>query len=589
MAIERKYIKIPIPHYKLSAAIAIIIFFATLFTITTQAKYSEGDGYIFGDVMGYYGYLPAKFIHNDLQFNGREHQVWFYEAGDGHKRFIKYSTGLAIIFSPGFLIADVWARNSDYQRDGYSGPYQVAFICTALLFVFLALLYSIKFLRLFYNDKTTALTILIVFLGTNLFHYCTSFLTYSHLYSYTLILIFLYLSIKWLKAPSFKLSIIIGLITGLFVLVRVVDLIFVLFPLIYGIQSYTSLKERLQLFWRNWGKLTLVILFAFTVWIPQILYTYYVWGEFKLNTYTDEHFFFGNPQVLKAFFSFRNGWLVYSPLMIIPLIGLIFFTIKKKQYGYIILTVIYIYVLASWWCWWYEGFGNRAYINLYPILLVPLGYAIDWMWSKWYKSLVFVPLIFILVGYSLFQTAQFEFRTYYSGQMTYESYKESFLSLNPTAKFYNSLETKDDESQRNGVDEVIRNTYDTLKIDRSYNDEIFNTDYASGYGLGIKIPVDSANVIIVNATFSEKNEEYLYLYFEEKYFECLSQTSQSMSYQTESNGKHKVEHYFTYFGNDTCEGDSLNLLLFKATDSQPVISDLEFIYIRKTPTHFILD
>lgn len=572
----------------LTLTCSIVIFLYIIYTIFSQAKYNQQYGYVLADVKGYYSYLPQKFIYDDLQFSDTKDRVWFYEAGDENKRYIKYSTGMAIVYAPGFFIADFVAQNSSYERDGYTIPYQVAFICTALIFVFLALLYATKLLKLFYDDKTTALTLLIIFLGTNLLHYSTSFLSYSHLYSFTLILIFFYHSIQWVTAPTIKKTLLVGFVAGLFTLIRVIDVVFLLLPLIYGVSTIAEIKSRFLLFLKNWKLVLLAIAAGGIIWIPQILYMFYVWGEFKLNTYPGEKFFFSNPHIIDALFSFRNGWLIYSPLMILSLIGLLFYSFRKKQIGYILISALYIFVIGSWWCWWYEGFGNRAFINLYPLLILPLAYSVNWLTANWKKAIFSLPIIAFLVFLSLFQTEQFETRSYYSGQMTYAAYKETFLKKSPTAKFYDLLETTHPESAKKGINEYTRFVFDTLKVDQHFKNEVYTTEKQNIYGLGIKIPVDSANVVVLRANFSLENDA-LTFYVENKYAPCISAISQSMDYQGKDSNGYNVEHYFTYNEGRTCSDDSLNILLLKNADDQPIVSNLEVIYMRKIATTFIAD
>ena len=61
----------------------------------------------------------------------------------------------------------VTARILNYERDGFSKPYYVFYLLNALLFIFLGLLYLRKLLNLFFDDNTTGLSILLIYLGSN--------------------------------------------------------------------------------------------------------------------------------------------------------------------------------------------------------------------------------------------------------------------------------------------------------------------------------------------------------------------------------------------------------------------------------------
>src|SRR6185436_10253555 len=110
------------------------------------------------------------------------------------------------------------------------------------------------------------------------------------------------------------------------------------------------------------------------IFLPQLFYWKHQTGSWFFNSYLNEHFYFNNPHVFYGLFSFRKGWLVYTPIMFFALAGLytLFKTMKEFFYPVLILFLLYIYVAFSWWCWWYGGsYGQRALIDIYPFLAVP--------------------------------------------------------------------------------------------------------------------------------------------------------------------------------------------------------------------------
>ena len=88
------------------------------------------------DVAGYYMYLPAAFIYDDLKsFSfqdtlesaeihvGKHHGRWQDNGG-----FVfQYTAGMAIQYLPFFAIGHAWAKSSkQYPSHGFSPPYQRA-------------------------------------------------------------------------------------------------------------------------------------------------------------------------------------------------------------------------------------------------------------------------------------------------------------------------------------------------------------------------------------------------------------------------------------------------------------------------------
>ncbi len=66
----------------------------------------------------------------------------------------------------------------------------------------------------YFSEFVTALSILTVTIGTNLYYYATIEGTMSHVYSFSLIAIFIYLTVKWYEKPMLKTICLIGLLVS---------------------------------------------------------------------------------------------------------------------------------------------------------------------------------------------------------------------------------------------------------------------------------------------------------------------------------------------------------------------------------------
>ena len=106
--------------------------------------------FIKADGKGYYDYLPAAFIYNDLNFEYTDTlQTEFYDQKsytsgylhtvNGHQ-INKYFPGVAVLWMPFFAAAHTYALYSDmYAANGYSQPYQESIFYAAVFFLFLGL------------------------------------------------------------------------------------------------------------------------------------------------------------------------------------------------------------------------------------------------------------------------------------------------------------------------------------------------------------------------------------------------------------------------------------------------------------------
>jgi hypothetical protein len=437
----------------------LIILLAVVYGQFSQQQW-HNKSVIMADAYGYYAYLPALFIHDDL---GLEHpeefasEVWFTEEEDG-TRYIKFTCGMAIAYSPFFFIAHTFAEPLGAPADGYSYPYHFALAMGAIVYLIIALIFLSKFLLLYFKDSVVAITILLLFAATNAFQYYTVNMTLSHGYSLALISVFLYCAARWLSEPKFKWAIWIGLSAGLFVLIRPIDVLFLFALPLLGIASVDGLKERFRMFWKQKKHILLMLVGFFVMLLPQLLYFKFVSGSFFFFSYTGESFYFGSPHLFDSLFSYRNGWLIYSPIMILSIVGLFFLQKQKTKFALFIIpvTLLYFYIIASWWCWWYTGFGNRAFINLYPLLSIPLASFVHFVLTKKaYVKNLFKVVVLSAVTLSVFQTYQYAAGIIHWGAMTEEAYWDSFLREQPSQLFQTYLHFPVTEKQIDGRDVVL--------------------------------------------------------------------------------------------------------------------------------------
>ena len=431
-----------------------------LYVIFNIKNYKQADKVISWDVTNYYSYLPATFIYGDvlLNFTKEQPEKWYDKfvpltTPTGGK-VIKMSMGLSYCYAPFFAIAHVIAKITPYQDGGYSLPYRLALMLSSVCFFALGLIYLKKILIRLYSKQVVFITLLVIGLGTNLFYYTAIRSAMSHSYNFALITLFVWLSIQWHNKPKIVNSTLIGLLIGLIVLIRPTNILVVIIFLLYRVSSLNDLKDKLKLFLSKYY-LILIILLAFVlVWIPQLLYWKAVSGQYFYFSYQGERFFFGNPQILKGLFSYRNGWLIYTPLMSMALVGLFFIYKNQKAFFWpiMIYSILSIYVITSWWCWWYVGYGNRAFIDLYGVMAIPFAAFMSWIFEKkqWLRT-VTISIILLFVSLNLFQTYQ-----YYKGYIQFDSmskaaYWDVFLKADPKNSYWGLLEKPDYKKALEGI------------------------------------------------------------------------------------------------------------------------------------------
>lgn len=448
--------------------IIIVIFLVAITLVNfSHHKYKSSEGVIDWDIKSYYAYLPATFIYHDLSLGFLENNefdfgkwIWPVTTPTG-KKAILTTMGLSFLYAPFFFIGHLAALIlPQYEATGYSLPYHIALQFSALFYFLASLIVLRKILLRYFDDKVIALTLFAVGAGTNLFYYLTYSAPMAHGYNFFLIVLFIYFLEKWCERINWKYTIWLGLISGLVTLIRPTNIIVLLLIPLWHVGTWNDFKERITVLLKHWPFILLMAVMFVAIWAPQFAYWKYVSGKFFYFSYGErgDKFYFENPQIWKVLFSYEKGWFVYTPLMLIALLGLRKLKgLKVKLWLAItVFLVVMIYVLSSWWCWWYGGsFGQRSFVDFYGLMAIPLAAAIHWGLSKKYFKFLFIPFVFVLIFFNQFNIQQLNKSAISYWWMNKEAYWENFLKLRPTCKYWNIAMHPDYDKARLGIYEAV--------------------------------------------------------------------------------------------------------------------------------------
>lgn len=457
-----------------SKATIILIAFTWLYFFNQEKKWQKN--LIGGDVICYYGYLPAFFIYDDITLKFTDTNPQFFgkyywpEKSPNGGRLIKTSMGLSFMYAPFFLIGHFTAPAFNQPQDGFSWPYQFWLLSGCILYLIIGMVFLRKALLFYFTDGITALVLISIYFGTNLFWYSLYDGLLSHGFLFSLSCAYLYLIIKWHKSQTYTLSALLGLIIGLATLTRPTMIIWMLSPFLYQVTSLSSFIIKVKWLMSKWNYLLAFIIFFILIGLPQLFYWKTITGQWFYFSYTGERFYFNQPHIFEVLFSFRKGWLLYIPMMSFSLIG--FFLLYKRArdifWAVLLPFIISAYVLSCWWSWWFgASYGYRPFIEFYPFLSFPIAALFSFVYEK--KELVknsFSILIVLLLTHSLFQTWQFYKGFIHWDYMTKESYMINFLKMDIVPDWWESLKEPDNDRAYQGLPEdysmeEIKNIKDT--------------------------------------------------------------------------------------------------------------------------------
>lgn len=422
-------------------AIGFVLLYS-LVTITNYGSYKPHGqwGPFKYDQFAYYAYLPAIFIYHNMDFEfvkqlpeNNPQMFWPTITGEG-KVVNKVTLGLSILLSPFFFGAHGVAHLTGEPLTGYSMPYRVAMFLSALFYMFLSLILIRRILSRYYQDDVIAITLIATFLGTNLFYYSVHEVMMSHAYSFFLYAVFLFLTLKWYEKFEWKYLIFLGLTAGVIALVRPTNLLIAVFFIFYNIKSLKDAGDRILLLLQKSPQLFIGLICALLVIFPQLWWWKHQTGSWLFFSYGEnERFYWSQPAILQGLFSYTKGWFVYTPMMLLAVAG--FFWVRKYAVEFflplIVFTIINVYIVLSWWSWWYGGsFGLRAFVESEAPLSLCFAAFVSEIWKLNKARLVGLAVIFLLIVFNLFQTFQYKRGILRWSGMTKEIYWMIFGKIN---------------------------------------------------------------------------------------------------------------------------------------------------------------
>lgn len=455
---KRKDKYISLSWSKLSIIIGLL---TTLYIVTNISYWRSEKKIIQHDVISYYSYLPSIFIYSDpsmsfINETPKEVKIWARQI-PGEGKIIKMNMGLSFCYTPFFAIAHSYSLYSNkYKANGFSTPYRFAIAFAVIFYLALSLIFLRKLLLKYFSEFIVFWCLLSLAIGTNVLNYSTTEPGMGHVYSMALISASLYLYDRWLVNQKNKYLYLLGFLIGWICLIRATNVIVVLFMLLYKVGNLDDLKDRFKLISCNIKPFLIAIGCSILVLLPQLLFWKYNSGKWIYSAYSEggEHFFFDDPKILSGLFSYRKGWLLYTPIMVFSILGL-FIPNKyliNMRWNFIFVYLLQFYIIFSWWCWYYGGsFGMRAMIDFYPIAIIPFASFLSYMFSRHLLAKVFLSILLLMCMYlNIFQTYQYRNGLIHHSAMTKEAYWSIFLKHEWPKGWWNSIDEPDPIEERKG-------------------------------------------------------------------------------------------------------------------------------------------
>jgi len=342
-----------------------------------------------GDGIGYYSYLPTAAGNHSLdmrptfdRFLNSGVPAWSPNLNirlpNGLTANYK-QVGSALMAAPFYLATELALGVTPKTEDPtLSAPYQLAFTAASLFYAMLALFLLYRFVRDIFSAWSARLALIAVTFATPLVAYIFFEPSYSHTFSVAAITVFALLLYRTTDNRQWWQWFVLGVVGGVMVITHVQEILFLaLVP-----------AEALWLIWSRRFTLRLVPGYGLGAAglllgaLPQILEDHLVYGRWLPPSAPNITFNFLHPQLIPLLFSTHHGWLSWSPLVVVALLGL---PLVVRRLGWFALALIAIgigqlFLNASLSDWWGGlGFGSRRLTDQTLLLALGYGAVFDWL------------------------------------------------------------------------------------------------------------------------------------------------------------------------------------------------------------------
>jgi hypothetical protein len=306
------------------------------------------------------------------------------------------------MMAPFFFAAHAASVVFGALTDGFAPLYQAFAALAGLFYGWLGVRALRRVLEPRFDARAVTWTLAGVVFGTNLFHYFTWESTYSHAYSFFLIAILVEAVLRWHAEPSWRQSALLGVISGMIVLVRPTNACALLYVPLYGLTSRRAFLRRVP----HMALMAAITAGMFTI---QLCYWHHVTSHWLVFSYLGESFHWLSPKPLHVLVSFKKGLFVWAPILAAAVVGL--WRARRDSLRALFVAIstvllVHLWIVSSWWCWWYGvSLGHRAFTEFVPFFALGLGVFVE-------RGLAAEPAVAlrtrrvygVLVGYGVLMT-----------------------------------------------------------------------------------------------------------------------------------------------------------------------------------------
>jgi hypothetical protein len=389
-----------------------------------------------GDGVGYYAYVRALLVEHKLDFSNdwraanESFSMGRVDADDriNPREYTRtghldnhFTVGPAILWAPflapvhGVIVA-LQKFGVHVEANGYSRPYRLTMGLATALYGFVGLLISFRLACHYVEERWALLATLGLWFASSLPVYMYFNPSWSHAHSVFAVAVFLWYWQRTRPARTLAQWAILGLISGLVLDIYYANIAVLLAPLVESLIGYwralrlpsspearadhaigepqaKHIEGSRHVDWpsmrRLFGSNLLYCLATLAAFSPTLITRQIIYGHPLDFGYGDVNVsLWRSPHLVSVLFSSDHGLLVWTPIVIPAIVGLVLLYKRDRELAACLLAALLgLYGLISIdTCWdGISSFGNRFFISLTPLFVIGLAVFLS-DFGRWVKQ-----------------------------------------------------------------------------------------------------------------------------------------------------------------------------------------------------------
>jgi len=390
----------PLPRSRNSERLLFLLFLCSLPLLNPWVR---------GDGVGYYAFARAPLIQHNLDFtedyrhanesfrgarldeNNQPRSLFRTRTGhlDNH-----FTVGPAILWTPLLLVTHAGvllarALGSSVPADGFSTPYRITMALATAIYGFLGLLLAFRLARQYVHERWALLATIAIWWASSLPVYMYFNPSWSHAHSAFAVALFLWYWHETRSSRALSQWLLLALIAGLMLNVYYPNTMVLAVLVVEAVPQYLSAfrsgsrggaseAPRLaDLLVRHlfFGLVVLVCL------LPTFITRYIVYGgAFESGYIPLRDWLWRSPAFLAVLFASNHGLLVWTPILLFAIVGLILFRWREPRVGAPFLAAFlafYLFIVCYPDWAGISSYGNRFFVSLTALFILGLAVILE--------------------------------------------------------------------------------------------------------------------------------------------------------------------------------------------------------------------